>query len=251
MQENQISEIASMFQKLSDPRKKRGIRHPYHALCALVFMGLLARIVEMAVLVRWAKAHWDTLCEPLGFTRPEVPSATCISRSLAQVSLEEFRAAFAEWITLQIETENSLLPVCVDGKTCCQGLNEHGKPEIVLNLFLHDLKLAITQFSVGDSKSNEPGCLKINLEELKKNFPFVQLLTGDAIFLQRPLLSVLHDSKIDYLFQVKENQSETVRALEVSFNDERIGHPHAENVEKKMEKSIFENFGTIWRTRNI
>ena len=44
---------------------------PYHALCALVFLGLLARICEMAVLVRWAKVHWEQLREPLGFTRSE------------------------------------------------------------------------------------------------------------------------------------------------------------------------------------
>ena len=94
--------LSSIFQKLTDPRKKNGIRHPYHALCALVFIGLMARITEMAVLVRWAKAHWDILREPLGFTRAEVPSATCISRSLAKLSLEEFGTAFAQSKTLCI-----------------------------------------------------------------------------------------------------------------------------------------------------
>ena len=205
----------------------------------------------MAVLVRWAKAHWDILREPLGFTRAEVPSATCISRSLAQLSLEEFGTVFAQWIMSQITSDGELLPAAVDGKTCCQGLNEAGKPEIVLNVFLHDLKLAIAQYSVGDSKSNEPGCLKVNLEKLKKNFPFIQLLTGDAIFLQRPLLNVLRQNKIDYLFQVKENQSETVRTLEVCFNDEKIGQPHAETLEKKTEKFMSENCGTTLTTRNI
>ena len=41
-----------IFQQLTDPRDARGVRFPYHALCALVFLGLLARICEMAVLVR-------------------------------------------------------------------------------------------------------------------------------------------------------------------------------------------------------
>ena len=40
----------------------------FGALCALVFLGLLARICEMAVLVRWAEAHWDQLSETLSKT---------------------------------------------------------------------------------------------------------------------------------------------------------------------------------------
>ena len=90
--------LSVVFQKLTDPRDPRGVRFPFSALCSLVFLGLLARICEMAVLVRWAEAHWDQLREPLGFKRPEKPSATCISRSLAQLSLAEFRQAFAAWI---------------------------------------------------------------------------------------------------------------------------------------------------------
>ena len=77
MHANSLSGVPEIFQKLTDPRDPRGVRFPYHALCALVFLGLLARINEMAVLIRWAKAHWEQLREPLGFTRPEatVPPA--------------------------------------------------------------------------------------------------------------------------------------------------------------------------------
>jgi hypothetical protein len=38
-------------------------------MLSLVFLGLLARIREMAVLERWARPHWDELREPLGFDR--------------------------------------------------------------------------------------------------------------------------------------------------------------------------------------
>ena len=196
-----------------------------------MFLGLLARINEMAVLIRWAKTHWEQLREPLGFTRPECPSATCISRSLANLSLAEFRQAFAEWIQPLLETENRFLTAAVDGKTCCQGLDEHGNPEVLLKVFLHDLKLAISQWQVG--KTNEPGCLKENLQELLHAYPLLNLLTGDAIFLQRPLLKVLQENGCDYLFRVKDNQPDTVEALDCCFNNDVVGPPAAETVEKK------------------
>ena len=245
MNAQHLADLPAIFQKLTDPRDPRGIRFPYPALCALVFLGLLARINEMAVLVRWAEANWDRLREPLGFTRPEKPSATCISRALAKLSLAEFRQAFAEWMQPQLTDSDRFLVAAVDGKTCCQGLDEHGDPEILLNVFLHDLKLAISQWQVGKTKTNEPGCLKENLQELLRHYPLLNLLTGDAIFLQRPLLEVLQDNGCHYLFRVKDNQPETVEALDCCFDDAKVGPASVETVDKKGASMRCVVFGTI------
>jgi hypothetical protein len=100
------------------------------------------------------------------------------------------------------------------------------------NVFLQNLKLALTQFPVGASKSNEPGCLKQHLDELLSLFPVLQLLTGDAIYLQRPLLEALREHGVDYLFRVKENQPDTMEALETCFAEEHLDTP-VQTVEKK------------------
>jgi len=230
-----LTVLPQIFHHLTDPRKPRGIRHPFAALCSLVFLGMLAQIIEMAVLVRWATTYWDILKEPLGFDRDEPPSATCISRTLAGLSLQEFRQHFAAWLLPLLEDEE-FLAAAVDGKTCRQGLDENGNPEILLNVFLHELKLAITQFLVGASKSNEPGCLKQNLDELLRLFPALQLLTGDAIYLQRPLLAVLREHGVDYLMQIKDNQPDTKEALEACFAEEYLDKP-VQTVEKKRRKN--------------
>jgi hypothetical protein len=84
--------------KITDPRKKRGVRHPFSGVISLVFLGLLGRIAEMVILVRWAEAHWKDLREPLGFAREKPPCDTAISRILAKLSLAEFQQAFSTWL---------------------------------------------------------------------------------------------------------------------------------------------------------
>jgi hypothetical protein len=56
-----FSSLVEVFSQVRDLRCPRGKRHPLPALLALVFLGLLARIREMAVLERWAAAHWDEI----------------------------------------------------------------------------------------------------------------------------------------------------------------------------------------------
>ena len=181
-----LSSLVEVFSRVRDFRDPRGKRHPLPALLSLVFLGLLARIREMAVLERWAEAHWDELKEPLGFTREQRPHATTISRALAACSLADFSQAFLVWVQHVLPTE-CRLAAAVDGKTSCQGLDPDGKPVHMLSVLVHDLKLVLGQWSVNDEKSNEPAVLRRHLAELFERFPLLQLITGDAMFAGRPL----------------------------------------------------------------
>jgi len=183
-------------------------------MVALVFLGLLARITEMAVLVRWAAAHWDELQEPLGFTRKQPPCDTTISRSLARLSLAEFRQAFSCWLKSALEDRHTRWVAAIDGKTCRQGLAADGSPVHMLNVFLQQAKLTLDEWSVNGDKTNEPGSVQRHLAELLAAYPALELLTGDAIFTQRPLLELLKANGCNYLFQVKANQPDMLGGLQ-------------------------------------
>jgi len=132
--------LLSAFSQLEDPRSCRGIRHPFAGIVVLTLLGMLARIREMEVLVRWATTNWDQLQKPLGFARKKPPCATTISRTLAQCQVGDFQAALATWLRdclADSETEGVL---AVDGKTAKQGLDENGRPLHMLNAFVHDLQ---------------------------------------------------------------------------------------------------------------
>jgi DDE_Tnp_1-associated len=51
--------LLDAMQKLTDPRKRRGIRHPYSGLLGLTLLGLLCRQSDFTSIARWAKQHWD------------------------------------------------------------------------------------------------------------------------------------------------------------------------------------------------
>lgn len=243
--------LAGVFGQVSDPRKARGVRHPFSCILSLVFLGLLARITEMAVVVRWATAHWDELKGPLGFTRDKPPCDTTISRALAKLSLDEFRQAFSAWLRMMLDDKKGPWTAAIDGKTCCQGFDANGSPVQMLNVFLHQTKVTLDQWSIGGDKTNEPGSLKNHLSELLAAYPALQLLTGDAIYAQRPLLELLQSAGCDYLFQIKDNQPDVLDALKTCFAQASSSRPAHEATEKRGFLAKPAGCGSTWTTPPI
>jgi hypothetical protein len=246
-----LERLAEVFSKIADPRKPRGVRHPFPAILSLVFLGLLARITEMAVVTRWAAAHWDELKGPLGFTREKPPCDTTISRALAKLSLTDFRRAFSLWLKSVLADREGRWAAAIDGKTCCQGLDANGSPVQMLNVFLQQAKLALDQWSIGGDKTNEPGSLKNHFSELLTAYPALQLLTGDAIYAQRPLVELLKAEGCDYLFQIKANQPDVLDALKVCFAEASQSKPAHEVAEKRGSITKPAGCGSTWTTPSI
>ena len=238
-----LESLAEVFAQVPDPRRPRGIRHPLPGMLALVFLGLLARIREMAVLQRWAKVHWAELQEPLGFDRDEPPHATTISRTIAGCELGKFAEAFLAWVKTILPDEP--LTVAVDAKTSCQGLGEDGQPVQLLTVLVHNLKLVLAQWSVHGEKTNEPQVLKNHMAELTTRFPLLKLITGDAIYAQRPLADALLDENCDYLVQIKGNQADIQDACQHCLGAAHERKPAAQTVEKKGTPWIGVGYGLI------
>lgn len=227
-----LSSLAHVFSQVTDPRRRQGRRHPLPSILALVFLGMLGRIREMAVLERWATEFWDQIREPLGFDRDQPPHATTVSRVLSRCAVSEFSAAFFAWVR-QVALPAQPLTVAVDGKTSRQGYDTDGEPVQLLTAFVHQLKLVVAQWSVRGDKTNEPGALRLHLADLMKDYPLLQLITGDAIFTQRPLAEALLAENCDYLLQIKDNQKDIRDAAESCLGSAPEKRPAAQTVEKR------------------
>jgi DDE_Tnp_1-associated len=231
-----ILSLLDALGQIDDPRKARGIRHPFTSILALTFLGLLCRQTDFASLQRWSADNWRILKGALGFTRKKPPHATTISRTVSRFSLEQFRDAFARWLITLPEAAEATV-ASADGKTSKQGHDAQGDPIHMLNIFAHELGLSLAQFPVTDGKPTEPQALKAGLAELLGHYPFLQLFTADALFTQRPLAQAILDADRDFLFAVKDNQPTLLEAIQTSFQEVAAQPPDVETKEKKAARS--------------
>ena len=109
-----LTHLAQVFSQIPDPRSKHGTYQPSAGILALTFLGLLAGQNYFTHICRWAKNHWKTLKEPLGFKTKKPPNRTTISRLLAKISLNEMQEAFAGFLSQLLQKQP--LTVAVDGK---------------------------------------------------------------------------------------------------------------------------------------
>ena len=207
--------LLSAFQQLTDPRHPRGVRHPFPGLLAVIFLGLLSRQSDFASIARWAKRHWAVLKPAFGLTRTYAPHETTYSRVAALFSVDQFRAALARWLS-GVMTEPPTI-AAVDGKTSKQADDEHGDPVHVLNVVAHGANVRLADWAVGDGKDTEPEVLKAHLDELFVAWPSLRVLTGDAIFWQRPLARVIVESGRDYVLVIKDNQPDLFETARTAF----------------------------------
>ncbi|HMC11614.1 MAG TPA: transposase family protein [Pirellulaceae bacterium] len=226
-----LETLAEVFAQVKDHRDPRGKRHPLPAILSLVFLGLLARIRELAVLQRWAEVNWDLLKGPLGFDRDKPPHATTISRAIAACKVEEFEEAFRIWLKDRLPDEPFM--AAVDAKTSRQGIDSDGEPVQLVTVVMHKLKLAIAQWSVRGDKTNESGVLKLHLPELCQQFPHLSGVSGDAIYANRPLAETAEAENRDYLVQIKDNQQDVREAVEHCLGGAHERPPAAMTAEKK------------------
>jgi hypothetical protein len=229
-----VDSLFVTFRQLTDPRHRRGVRHPFAGLLAITFLGLLSRQPDFASIARWAKHHWPILKEAFGLTRRYAPHATTYSRVASAFSVAEFRSGLARWLA-QVATVGPA--AAVDGKTSKQAHDADGDPIHVLNVFAHEAKVCLADWPVGDGKDTEPEVLKAHLDELFAMWPSLRILTGDAIFCQRPLARAIIDAGRDYVLAVKDNQPDLHETIRTAFADATPASADATVCEKNAARS--------------
>jgi hypothetical protein len=219
--------FAECLETVPDPRSKQGTIHPSTTILAIVLLGLLANISTPAEIARWTKRHFKKLSQFLRFGKwkgkTRAPCDNTLTRVLKKLSLEDLQNAFAEFVNAILS--DTFIVAAVDGKTAKQTKDENGDPILMLNVFAQKLKLHLASWNVQGDKTNEPGCLKKHLGELFAMYPSLKLLTGDAIYAGRPLLTALKEYHCDYLFQVKDNQPKVHTKMKEIFKDAPLQEP--------------------------
>ena len=191
------------LEQVPDPRRARGVRHPFQAILRLTLPGLVCGQTTMAHIALFASMNWPALKEPLGFLRDHPPHATTISRALAGVSHQRLQQALTGWVAHMVADQE--LNASVDGKWAKQSEDVSGNPLVMVNVLAHDLRLCLAQWPASE-KRYEPGVLREQLAPLFERYPGLRLLTMDALYAERDLCQAIVGHGRDYLVRVKGNQ---------------------------------------------
>jgi hypothetical protein len=206
-----IMKLFECTNTIVDPRKKRGIRHPFHSVLKLVLLGFTCRLVAIEHMVAFFEPIWDQLQKPLGFTRSQPPDPTTIRRALAGLNPQQLQQAFEPWIQGLVEGEDFM--ASVDGKAMKNVKGDNGLAAMLVNVFAHDMKLALAEYAI-HAKEGEPTVLKEALKPLFDRYPGLKILTGDAAFAGRELNEAIIALGRDYIVQVKDNQPTLKKHIE-------------------------------------
>ena len=222
--------LFACLDQIPDPRRARGVRHPFPAILRLTLLGLVCGQTTMAHIALFARMHWATLKEPLGFVRDEPPHATTISRTLAGIPWEQLQDALVSWVARVVADQG--MSASVDGKWAKQSRDAKGNPLVMVNVLAHDLKLCLAQWPASE-KRYEPGVLRERLGQLFESYPCLRLLTMDALYAERDLCQAIVSYGRDYMVRIKGNRPDVLAALAEGFADRELGQPEAGTLEKK------------------
>ena len=194
------------FKQVPDPRKARGIRHPFHALLTLAAAAFLAGARSVNAISDFGRNHPE-LAEPLGFTRDTLPCQGTFHYLFKALDIDAFEAALRIWALALGDLDTTRRVVHIDGKSLRGSARSANDCVHLLSAYCDETGAVLAQMAVGE-KTNEPKAALALLRQIPMKGTIV---TGDAIFTQRDLSEQIVKDGGDYFWTVKDNQK-TLRA---------------------------------------
>jgi hypothetical protein len=194
--------LIDLLKTITDPRKRRGVRHPLVCILAIATCACLAGARSFEAIAQWAEELSPEALKRLGCKRSRPPSEKCFRLTLQRLDAAEFDRRLSSWLV----RHNILADkgIALDGKTV---RGAHDGDKAAPHLFaavLHREGIIVAQQQVGE-KTNEIPCVKPLLKDLDIEGAVV---TADAMHTQKETARFLvEDKKAHYVFTVKDNQS--------------------------------------------
>jgi predicted transposase YbfD/YdcC len=221
------------FERVKDPRKKRGVRYPLPLILSLIVLGKVAGMKTLAAIAHWVRLRKEDVAKEFHLEYARFPCAATYSNLLQEVDLQEVTEAIAGCLTKQAatwrcENEPSRLSnqngkqekehVALDGKTM-RGTLKHDcaeqTPVHLLALYEVQTGLVLAQEKM-EEKENEISAAKDLLTPLHLKG---RLFTADAIHTQKDHCLRIHCSGGAYSLIVKKNHPLMWEDLHLFFQD--------------------------------
>lgn len=212
-----VGSLFEVFASLHDGRDARGIRYALTTILVLVVLAKLAGMDSLRAIAQWSKAHREELAAWLGLAQVRFPHATTLSRILGKaIDVTEFERMVGTFFATLPE-RGSRVHLILDGKTL-RGTIPAGRTHGVhlLACYVPGEGWVWLQVEVSHVENEIPAALRlVKTLDLRG-----KIITGDALLAQRTLSSEIVKRKGDYLWLLKDNQPETLAAIQELFAPE-------------------------------
>jgi hypothetical protein len=196
--------LLDVLAQLPEPRKRRGCRHPLHAVLSLVVLAMLTGCKSYEAIAQFGRDHGFPLAHALGFRRGKTPCKSTLSLVLRALDIVAFEAALSRWIASRLP-EGELV-VSLDGKALRGSRDGEAPGQHLVAAYAPQVQAVLAQIRV-DAKTNEH---KAALQLLGILPLAGRIFIGDAMFCQRDLCTAIIAGGGDYVFFAKDNQPSLV-----------------------------------------
>lgn len=199
-----IGELYAVLERVNDRRQAKGKRYTIGILLIVVILAKLCGEDTPYGMAEWAKMRGKELQHLFGYHRQVIPSNKTLQRLTdTSVEDEDLQATIRHYLHRNYGGQQSVL-VIIDGKTL-RGTIPKGKTRGVhlLAAYLPEEGVVLLQIEVGQ-KENEIVAAPKLLRQLDLKG---RVVSGDAMFAQREISVTVLAEGGDYLWLVKDNQS--------------------------------------------
>ncbi len=209
-----IGSLYDRFLPLIDKRHARGKRFELALVLVLIVLAKLAGADNPTSIAEWARHREGMLIPLLQVVREHLPSHNTYRRALRDyVERSDLQQVINEFFQSMPGVGQSVL-IALDGKTLRGSIpTGHTRGVHLLAAYLPYEGIVLFQVAVG-RKENEISAAPQLLKALDLRGKIVR---GDALLTQRDLSTQIVEAGGKYVWVVKDNQLETLKAIETLF----------------------------------
>jgi hypothetical protein len=200
-----MESLAEALSRVRDHRSKQGQRHELTALLLLVCTGMLCGCRSLQALTAWGKRQEGSLLVMMGFKRGQAPGYGTLQRCLSHLDVDSFEQVLSQWGQQALKDKQghqAYQGLAVDGKTL-RGSRVGELPGVqVLSVLAHQLGIVLNQATI-PPQTNE---YKVSLPLLTGLNLTNQVVTADAMFMQREVCHFITQQHGHYLIVLKDHQ---------------------------------------------
>ena len=172
-----MSNLSESIDKIEDPRRGAGRRHPLGAVMKLLLCGLLSGQTSLNGIARWGRRQTRRNQEAMGFKHPS-PCAATLSNILRAVEVSALQNTLEGWLCgLGVQGHH----LALDGKSLRGTGHEKNAQLHLLSLFCTRSGLVVNDCAMRSGENEITAALRL----LQESKVCGKVVTGDAIFAQK------------------------------------------------------------------